>query len=93
MMNVEDRLRQYIAEQLRWEGEDVSPDTLTNDAELIVGGLLDSLRLLELSGFIQQEYGFDVDDLDLVMENFATISRIAAYVRRKTNATELGTGS
>ena len=93
MMSIEDRLRQYIADQLRWEGEEVSPKTLTNDAELIVGGVLDSLRLLELSGFIQQEYGFDVDDLDLVMENFATISTIAAYIRRKTETTELGTGS
>lgn len=82
-MSIEARLRGFILDQLCQGGD---PVELTDDTELIRGGILDSLRLLELVAFIQGEYGIQVDDMDLVLDNFATVTTIASYTRHKADA-------
>ena len=53
---------------------------------LLESGMLDSMGVLDIVTFIQQEYGVDVADEDLVPENFRTIDRIAAFIRSKVPA-------
>lgn len=52
---------------------------------LLESGMLDSQGVLEVVGFIEQEYTITVADDDLVPENFQTINQIVAYVGSKTN--------
>jgi acyl carrier protein len=54
------------------------------DTLLLATGLLDSLGILEVVGFIEREFHIAVLDEDLVPENFSTIKSIAAFVARKT---------
>ncbi|MGE2817427.1 acyl carrier protein [Mycobacterium heidelbergense] len=82
-MRIEDRVRDFIGAQLAWEGDPTRPDELADDTELIDSGLLDSLRVIELAGFLQAEYEFEVNDIDVVYDNFHTIAAITDYVRRK----------
>lgn len=55
-------------------------DVPSPDADLIDGGILDSLALVELLFQLEQEFGIEIllDQLDI--ENFRTIDRIAAFV-------------
>ncbi len=70
----------FIARSFLFE-EDGS--ALDHDASLFDTGVLNSTDVLELVSFIQETWGFEVEDAELVPENFETISRIAGYVGRK----------
>jgi acyl carrier protein len=50
---------------------------------LLDGGIVDSMGVLELVDFIQQEFGVQVSDEELLPENFQSIQQLAAFVRSK----------
>ena len=62
------------------------PDTLKDDVSLERAHIVDSVRTLELIMFIEETFGFSVDNDDAVPENFDTVSAIVAYVERKRGA-------
>ena len=56
-------------------------NTKIKDSEaLLESGILDSLGVLEVVAFIEQEYSIHVSDDDFVLENFRSIDRIAAFI-------------
>ena len=56
---------------------------LKNDTPLVESGVLDSLALLSLLVFLENEFNISVDDYEVVPENFNTIDAICAYVRSR----------
>lgn len=62
------------------------PDSsaLTDEASLLDRGVIDSTGVLELIGFLQDEFGVEVADDEMVPENLDSIARIEGYVARKT---------
>ena len=52
---------------------------------LLESGMLDSQGVLEVVTFIEQEFPINVEDEDLVPENFHTIDRIVAFIQSKTD--------
>jgi acyl carrier protein len=50
---------------------------------LLESGMLDSLGVLDVVAFIEQEFSISVVDEDLVPENFRTIDRIVAFIQSK----------
>jgi acyl carrier protein len=78
-MTTEERIRRFIVENFY-----VSDATaLTTDTSLIEGGYVDSTGMLEVVGFLEEQFSIRVEDEDLVPANFETIGRIAAYLDRK----------
>ena len=59
---------------------------LQDSSQLLEEGVLDSLGVLELVNFLQDEHGIPIDDEELVPENFASIDAIAAFVEAKVAA-------
>ena len=78
-MRPEDKLREFIIASLEWDRPDAE---LTDDFPLIEGEVLDSMGIFQIISFIEEEFGTEVADSDLVVENFATISDIARLVSR-----------
>ena len=56
-----------------------------NSDALIESGIVDSQGVLEVVGFIEHEYSIHVSDDDLVLDNFRSIDRIAAFIQSKTS--------
>jgi acyl carrier protein len=54
-----------------------------DDDPLLRTGILDSLGILEVVSFIEQEFAVHVDDEELVPESFESIATIARFVDRK----------
>jgi acyl carrier protein len=52
---------------------------------LLESGVLDSLGVLDLVSFVEQEFSVHVADDELVPENFQTIDRIAAFIASKSS--------
>ena len=51
--------------------------------DLLEAGVVDSLGVLELVNFIEQQFGLAVTDDDLTPENFKSIHRVAHFVVSK----------
>lgn len=80
MSDVKDRLRTYIAEEVLF-GE----GTVSDDQDLLAG-VLDSLALLQFVEHIEAEFGFDVDDADMVPDNFRTLNAVESYLSSRTTS-------
>ncbi len=60
------------------------------DDPLLEGGIIDSLGVLDLIGYIEGEFRVVVFDEDLLPENFQTIQALTAFVQRKLTAGSAG---
>ncbi len=77
---VSERIRGFILEKFplaRKQG-------LKSSDKLLEGGILDSLGVLDLVGFVEQEFAIQVSDEELVPDNFQTIEQLAAFVQAKS---------
>jgi acyl carrier protein len=83
---VSESQRTFIADMLGWLNEEIAPVgvVVTADTQLFAGRLLDSLRVLELIAFTEQAIGAAIPDAQIRMDNFQTVSRIAAVFLRET---------
>ena len=70
-------VRRFIVASFWGEGVSAPGD----DDDLFA--LLDSLQVLRLVGWIEEHFGVQVGDADLTADNFGTIGRVAAFVRKK----------
>ena len=65
--------------------EEVSLDPsikIVGDTDLLLTGLVDSVGLIEIVGWLEDEIGIDVDPIDVVLANFQTIDKMVALVER-----------
>lgn len=53
---------------------------------LLEGGIVDSLGILDLVAFLEEDFGIQVSDDELVPENFQTIDCLVAFAQKKSPA-------
>jgi len=57
-----------------------SIDQIDDDTSLIETGIVDSLGIQSLVGFLEKEFSIEVSDLDLLPENFDSVNAITVYL-------------
>lgn len=82
-MNTNEQIRNYLAENFLLSSDGF---TMGDDESLLETGVVDSTGILELTLFVEDTFGVEVLDQEIVPENFDSVSRIAAYVKGKTQA-------
>ena len=60
-----------------------SDHSLDENESLIEGGIIDSLGLIDLVGYIENTYGIIVGEDDLVPENFDSLAAIQTYISNR----------
>jgi len=78
---MKERIRNFIAESTFNDTEIIKDETMIFDE-----GIFDSMGLLGLINFLEEEFGVVTDDTELVEENFGNVERIAAFIERKKAA-------
>jgi acyl carrier protein len=78
---MKERIRNFIAESTFNDPEIIKDETMIFDE-----GIFDSMGLLGLINFLEEEFGVVTDDTELVEENFGNVERISAFVERKKAA-------
>lgn len=78
---VVEKIKKFIMEQI----PKARQLTAGNDAQLIENGLLDSLGVLDVVTFLEEEFHISVDDEDLTPENFQSVNTMSEFVRQKQN--------
>lgn len=71
------RVRGYIQENCLY----MRPDFEFSDSDALLGrGIIDSMGVIELVTFLQDEFGVAIEDHELTEENLGTVNAIANYV-------------
>jgi len=73
------QIRQFILEKF----PAARKRQLEDSDSLLESGIVDSQGVLDLVGFIEQKLPIEVADEELVPENFQSIDKLVAFVRRK----------
>jgi acyl carrier protein len=74
------KLRDFVLNELHW---DESRGAITPDFPLIENHVVDSMGLLMLVSFVEEQFGIALADEELVPNNFGTITSIAKLIEQK----------
>jgi acyl carrier protein len=85
-------LRAFIIDNFLF-GDASGRFTFTDDDSFQQRGIVDSTGILELVCHLQERYGIDIDDAELVPDNLDSVSKVASFVERKQSLATPGTAS
>jgi len=54
----------------------------TDSDNLLMKGVIDSLRMLDLIGFLEEKYRLKIDEDELMPENFESVEAMARFVEK-----------
>ena len=79
-METREAVRNYIVENFLFGDE---APLREDKMSLLDEGIIDSVGVMELVAFLEQDFGLTVDDEDLIPENLDSIYNLTAYITRK----------
>jgi acyl carrier protein len=81
------RTAEFVATMVAWLNDRLAPVdfTISADTPLFEGGLIDSIRVLELIAWTEEAIGAVIPDARIRMDNFRTVARIAEVFVQETN--------
>ena len=74
----ESRLLKYINTEVSLIDDDIGGDT-----DLLLTGAVDSLGVIGITQWLEDEVGFSVEPTEVTLDNFQTVDRMLAYCRTK----------
>ncbi len=77
---VETKIAGYIAENILFNKNGYP---FPKDASFLENGIVDSMNVLELVMFVEENFGIQVSDNDIVPDNFDSVEKLASFVRGK----------
>ena len=79
-MTIENQIKDYISKNLLFSSDGFN---YSEDVSFIEEGIVDSQGVMDLVFFVEEAFAVKVEDIEIVPDNFDSVSKIAAYVRRK----------
>jgi acyl carrier protein len=78
IIEIRSKIREYIIESTFEDVQNITDETL-----IFEEGVLDSMGLLFLIEFLNEEFNVTTNDDELVVENFESINKIVAFINKK----------
>jgi acyl carrier protein len=61
----------------------LDPSTpVEGSTDLLLTGLVDSMGVVEIVGWMEERLGVEIDPVDVVLENFQTVDRMVDFAER-----------
>jgi len=79
MRELKDKIRTFVVENFLFGNNQNLEDTTS----FLEEGIIDSTGVLELVGFIEEEFPIVVEDEELVPENLDSINNVTVYLQSK----------
>ena len=80
-MSVEQKIRDYILDNYLFTDDQ---SVLSNEDSFLDKGIIDSTGIMEVIFFLEEEFGVQVEDDEMVPENLDSVKNIVAYIEKKT---------
>jgi len=74
---MQEKIIQYIKTEIIG---DATAELLADD-DLLNSGLIDSMSVMRMIAFIEEEFGVKIPPQDMVIEHFLTVDAIAGYLQ------------
>jgi acyl carrier protein len=81
MSELKDTIRIFVLENFLFGNN----ENLEDNTSFLEEGIIDSTGVLELVGFIEEEFAITVEDEELIPENLDSIKNVTAYLQSKIN--------
>lgn len=80
-------MEQDTAKQIRTflEGQFPQAKKIDDKTSLLESGVLDSLGILDVVTFLEQQFGVQIQDEELLPENFQSVETLSGFVSSKKN--------
>lgn len=62
----------------------VEPNEFDMEKSLVDQGVIDSIGLVEIAAFMEEEYRISVDENDMDRENFGSLKKMVAFIMSRT---------
>lgn len=79
-MTAESKIREFILDSYLFSD---NQDDLNNSDSFLDKGIIDSTGILEVILFLEEEFGIQVDDEEMVPENLDSVNNIVAFIGKK----------
>lgn len=79
-MNAHDIIRDFITSEMLQRPLDAP---IGDDDPLVESGIIDSMGVMNLLGFLEETFSIQIPGEELMPENFSTINAIVALVERQ----------
>jgi len=74
------QLKQFIKAELLSSMDFID---LKDSDPLLTSGIIDSLGIVKILAFIKENFGINIEDEEIVPDNFQTIESIVSLIRKK----------
>jgi len=82
-MTAREKVREYIIENFLFgDAGPLVDDTMS----LLDGGIIAAVGVMELVAFLEQDFGLQVSDEELVPENLDSVANLVGFIDRKQAA-------
>ncbi|MGD1020922.1 MAG: acyl carrier protein [Verrucomicrobiia bacterium] len=82
---IEQQIRDFIANNMLYSSDGFPH---SDDASFLQEGIIDSFGVMELVEFVQSSFRVTVDQREVTPDNFDSVRKLAAFVRRKLDASK-----
>jgi acyl carrier protein len=86
---IEDAVRAFLTDNFPLSGD---ASELEREESLIGAGVIDSTGVLEVIGFVEETYGIQIADEEVLPENLDSIAAIGRFVAGKLGAADAAAG-
>jgi len=79
--NTEELLRDFIVAEF---GHKLEKPDFSADLDLLGEGVIDSMGVMQITTFLEEELGLTVEDSDIVPDNFRSLESLIGFVKSKS---------
>jgi acyl carrier protein len=77
---IKDLIKNFITEKILFSSKGFP---YSDSSSFIENGIIDSMNVLEVVLFVEEQFGITVEDSEVVPANFDSVDRLAQYVEQK----------
>ena len=82
-MEIQEKLKKYLLMEL---AADLGIEKLAEDDDLLEQGIIDSMGIMNVIAFMEEQFEIAVEDQEIVPENFQTIKNMEQFIGQKRQA-------
>lgn len=80
METIEEKIRKYIADNILYSNNGYP---FSDQTSFLENGIVDSMNVMEIVMYAEENFGIKVKDEDIVPANFDSVQNLAGFIRRK----------
>ena len=82
-MDVVEKIKDFICSELAF---DIHKESIAADSDLLSKGIIDSMGIMQLVPFLEENFGVSIKPEDVIPENFQSLNSLKLFLDRKLNS-------